>query len=69
MKNIIKALTFLFILSILLIGSSRILEPKNNDKESGMATPDANGFLAEKENTIDVLFIGDSLIYTSILPM
>lgn len=67
-KNVFKAIGFLSILTVLLILSSLIVRPKNNDKESGMYMPDANGILAEKKNTIDALFIGDSLIYTSILP-
>ncbi len=69
MKNFIKAIGFLTILLVLLYGSSVVLRPKNNDEKSGFYRPDVNGFLAEKENTIDALFIGDSLIYTSILPM
>ncbi len=69
LKNVFKAGAFISILIVLLILTSLVLRPKNNDKESGMYMSDANGILAEKDNTVDALFIGDSLIYTSILPM
>lgn len=70
MKNkIIKSAVFLLILFILLIILSFIMIPKNNTKEAGMENINANGILGEKENTIDVLVVGDSEAYASIIPM
>lgn len=68
-NNIIKAVTFLLILSIILWIISYIFIPKNNSAEFGMDDPEAMGILGEKENTVDVLVLGDSEPIASIIPM
>lgn len=60
---------FLTGLAAVLIILSALLEPKNNTKEEGMIDVSANGILAEKKNTVDVLIIGDSESYCSFIPM
>ncbi len=47
---------------------SGIMIPKKNLAEYGMEEERANGILGEKENTIDVLMLGNSLIYTDFIP-
>ncbi len=68
-KNILGSIIFLFGLLVLLIVSSLIFRPKNNTYAAGMEEQEANGILAEEEHTIDVLFIGDSVSYCSVMPM
>lgn len=65
-KAILRFTSFLLGFAILLAGASWFLEPKNN---SYMWNLTANGFLGEKENTIDVMIVGDSESFTSFSPM
>lgn len=69
LKRGASAVIFVAGLIFLLIVTSHIFIPKNNSKESGMEEVSANGILGEKENTIDVLILGDSESYSSITPM
>lgn len=72
MKYIKRIFTFvMFILGLagLLIASSYIFLPKSNGKNSGMEEFKANGILGEKDNSIDVLFLGDSEVYCSVIPL
>ncbi len=68
-KNVLKSLLFLLILAGILALLSYVFTPKNNTKEFGMPEVRANGILSEKENSIDVLIIGDSESYVSVSPM
>lgn len=68
-KKIIGTTSFIMIFVLLLIISSFIFMPKNNLAKFGMTDTAANGILGEKANTIDVLVIGDSEAYSSIIPM
>lgn len=68
-KQIISSVAFIVILFILLAAVSFVFVPKNNAKKDGMEDVSANGILGEEENTIDVLFLGDSECYCSISPL
>lgn len=68
-KNITGSVAFILIITILLLISSYIFMPKNNQKEFGMDNASANGILGEKSDTIDVLVLGDSEAYSAFTPM
>ena len=70
-KRILKCIIFLLILLVILCILSKIMIPKNNTREAGIPKKLylASGILAEPENTIDVLVVGDSESYTSYIPL
>ena len=67
-RRAIKTCAFILGLVLLLALSSRILMPKDNTEEAGMEEVYANGILGEKEDSIDVLIVGDSYSYTFPIP-
>ena len=68
-KNILHSLLFLSIGLCLLLGVSRIFEPKKNLEDYGILNPDADGILAEPENSLDLVFVGDSESYWAFQPL
>lgn len=68
-SNIIKIVVFELIFVILLLLSSFIFEPKSNMPKFGMHNATAMGILGEKEDSIDVIFVGDSIAYVSFFPL
>ena len=69
LKPLLRSAVFLTLLAALLLGTSRIFAPKDNKSEFGMNMVFANGILGERENSIDVLIVGDSESYSSFSPM
>ena len=68
-KHLIHSFAFIVGLLVLLLLTSQIFQPKNNSDINGIHDPIANGILSEPENTIDVLVLGDSESYCSIIPL
>lgn len=68
-KRIARCLVFLLGLTGLLVALSFVVEPKNNMSEFGMEEVSANGILGEKDHSIDMLVLGDSESYSSIIPL
>ena len=68
-RQLVSSVLFLTILILALCFVSYLFMPKNNLAEFGMEQVSANGILGERDNSIDVLVIGDSESYTSISPM
>ena len=62
-KKLIRAILFPAILCLLLVPASLLVLPKNNTAEAGTLHPDADGILSQRRDSIDVLFLGDSLAY------
>lgn len=69
MKKILQCTAFILIFLLLLILSSFLFAPTENQKSLVMADEAVNGILCEKDNSIDVLILGDSEAYAAISPM
>ncbi len=69
MKNFIKSIIFCIILVVLLTVSIYFLIPQNNIRKYNFLNILDYEILEEEDNTIDVLFVGDSLVYSSVSPM
>lgn len=68
-KRIVSCVLFVAILLGLLQVSSLIFQPKSNDKASRIHYPRANGIFSEPKDSIDTVFIGDSEVYHSFIPL
>lgn len=68
MKKLGKIIGFGFGLWVLLILASLVFIPKDTMVKDGMPAKEAFGFLAERKNSIDVVFLGDSLPAAGIVP-
>ena len=70
-KRALKIAVFVLGLAILLLVASLIFVPKNRKDKSKFWKEEAaaTGILGERENSIDVLVLGDSESYSSIIPM
>lgn len=68
---LIKGACFLALLCALMVAASYLFMPKNNHKAFGVSDAEmlVSGILGEKEDSIDVLVVGDSEAYSSISPM
>lgn len=68
-KRIVFSLLFVLIIVFSLVALTFLLRPKMNTKISGFKHETATQIIGEKENTIDVLVLGDSLAYRSVSPL
>ena len=69
MKNLLKGTLFVAIFIFLYYGFSYLLLPKKNIKDFGLIKTAQYEILGEKKNSIDAIVIGDSLVYSSVIPM
>lgn len=69
LKKLTRICLFLVILAVLLVPASLLVMPKNNTAEAGTLHPDADGILSQRTDSIDVLFLGDSLAYCGFMPL
>ena len=68
-KRISACAAFVLILAMLIVVSSYLFAPKGEQESFAMKNAAANAILDEEKNTIDVLFLGDSVAYFSVSPM
>ena len=69
MKNLFKSICFILIFLVLLSVSVFILLPKQNLFKYSFLNFLDYEILEEEDNKIDILFVGDSLVYNSVSPM
>ena len=68
-KQLVYILCFIGGFIIFLIFLSLLFAPKNNSKEAGIYDYLANGIYSEPEDSLDVLFLGDSETFASFIPL
>ncbi len=68
-RTLALSVTFAAVLVVVLGCASVFFWPKNNQAEFGLVKDTSNGIMGEPEDTIDVLFVGDSETYSSISPL
>ena len=69
MKNLFKSILFITIFVLMTHIITYFLIPGKNVGEYGVLKAGNYEILSEKDNTIDTIFLGDSLVYSSISPM
>ncbi len=69
LKRFIASILFIAGLVGLLLAASAVVVPNTKVTDFGAKDLEANGILCEKDNTIDVLFLGDSETYCAFSPM
>lgn len=69
LKPIGVAVVVIAVLLACLAVSSRVLAPKDNSYEAGMIEAEAHGVMAEPDDTIDVIILGDSEAYAAFSPL
>lgn len=67
-KKWMHGVIFLGLLVLLLLASSWVMTPKNNTYEEGIGDFLTEGYLAEPIDSLDVLFVGDSVPRFGICP-
>ncbi len=65
----IKIIIFNGILIVALLIGSVVFTPKTNKKAFGVDYVTSNKIFSETKNTVDVIALGDSLVYSSLSPM
>lgn len=68
-KNITKMIVFCSGLLVIFWCLGFIVKPTAKDQDTGMADVVLRGVTYEKENTLDVVFLGDSVVYSSTIPL
>lgn len=68
-KHLYQSSCFIIMLIVMILISSYIFMPRNNKRAYGVDFITSSAIYSEPKNTIDVICLGDSLVYSSISPM
>ena len=68
-KHIVRLFLFLLPLLAALVLLGPLFSPKDNTTEAGMLETDPTAIASQPENTIDLLFLGDSEAYSGFVPL
>ena len=68
-QRLAAAVSFLCVFALLLTLASNVLYPKDNSREMGLHHPYTWGFYGEPKNSLDVIAIGNSDLYSAVSPM
>ena len=68
-KHAARALIFVGGLVLLLFLLSKVFIPAEGTIDDGVHTLHSNGIYGEADNSIDLVFLGDSVVYSSISPL
>ena len=68
-KKLLRTLLFFAGFIFLFACFNHVMAPKNTTEEAGMHEAHAKAFLAEPENTLDVLILGNSEAYRGVAPL
>lgn len=68
-KYTLRAICFVLILWLILNGLSFLLQPKNNHRSDWMQNPNSRGFYSEPANSLDILVVGNSDVYSGYSPL
>lgn len=64
-----KIIAMVLLAAALLAGMSKVLMPRSNSENGGMHNYKARGFYGEEKNSLDVVAIGNSDLYSGFSPM
>ena len=68
-KNIFHSTAFIVALATLLLITSVMVKPRSMSQGNVLDDPLIGGIMSEKENSIDVIFLGDSESYSAFIPL
>ena len=68
MKNLIKAFVFIIIIIIIICVLNRVFSPVGSNEGGWYVAGALRDMYKQDKNTVDVLFVGDSNVYTLISP-
>ncbi|CDC12163.1 putative uncharacterized protein [Clostridium sp. CAG:413] len=68
-KNIFHSAAFIVALAALLLITSVMVKPRSMSQGNVLDDPLIGGIMSEKENSIDVIFLGDSESYSAFIPL